>query len=244
MAPPTYKYRSPCGKAFRLCKLDASQDTVLKKYLEVKDSGEDKINISTLIEQFINSPQFRERATTTTQKSYRDCSQRINEVFGEMYPDKIKIHHVREFMDYRGEESKVRANRELSFFTVMMSWALERAKVKINPCVGIKRYKEKPRDRYIDDFEYKVLYELAPPNVQAAMEIAFLCAARQRDVLDLKRADIREEGIYIEQGKTGKKQIKAWTPRLRAAIDLALEQPSQIDTEIVIHTKLGQPYRF
>ena len=236
-----YEYRSPCGKAFRLCKLDSPKDTVLKKYLEIKESGEDTKNISTLIEQFINSTQFRER-TITTQKSYRDCSLRINEVFGEMHPDKVKIHHVRQFMDYRGEESKVRANRELSFFTVMMSWALERAKVKTNPCIGIKRFKEKARTRYIENNEYQVLYDLAPANVQAAMEVAYLCAARQRDVLDLKRADLREEGIYIEQGKTGKKQIKAWTPRLRAAIDLALEQPSQIETEVVIHTKQGQAY--
>jgi len=31
-------------------------------------------------------------------------------------------------------------------------------------------------------------------------------------------------------------------PRLRVAIDLALEQPSQIDSEIVIHTKHRRPY--
>lgn len=32
------------------------------------------------------------------------------------------------------------------------------------------------------------------------------------------------DGIFIEQNKTGKKQIKEWTPRLRAAIDKALAQ--------------------
>jgi len=33
-----------------------------------------------------------------------------------------------------------------------------------------------------------------------------------------------DEGIYIKQGKTNKAQIKRWTPRLRAAVELALKQ--------------------
>lgn len=56
------------------------------------------------------------------------------------------------------------------------------------------------------------------------MEISYLCAAREGDVFDLKIPDLRNDGIFIEQNKTGKKQIKEWTPRLRAAIDKALAQ--------------------
>lgn len=53
------------------------------------------------------------------------------------------------------------------------------------------------------------------------MEISYLCAAREGDVFDLQIPDLRADGIFIEQNKTGKKQIKQWTPRLRAAIELA-----------------------
>ena len=42
--------------------------------------------------------------------------------------------------------------------------------------------------------------------------------------------------------KPGKKQIKAWTPRLQAAIKLARKQPSEITTTFIIHNKKGQPY--
>jgi hypothetical protein len=35
-------------------------------------------------------------------------------------------------------------------------------------------------------------------------------------VLALTEDQIRETGIFIRQGKTGVKQIKAWSPRLRA----------------------------
>ena len=53
------------------------------------------------------------------------------------------------------------------------------------------------------------------------MEISYLCAAREGDVFDLKISDLMERGIFIEQNKTGKKQIKEWSPRLRDAIEMA-----------------------
>ncbi len=34
-----------------------------------------------------------------------------------------------------------------------------------------------------------------------------------------KWEQIGNDGIFIQQGKTGKKQIKAWSPRLQAAIE-------------------------
>jgi len=56
------------------------------------------------------------------------------------------------------------------------------------------------------------------------MEISYCCAARQGDVLGLQRKQLLNEGIYIKQGKTNKAQIKRWTPRLKAAVELALKQ--------------------
>ncbi len=56
----------------------------------------------------------------------------------------------------------------------------------------------------------------APPSgiVGAAMEIAYLCLARQSDVLGLSKSQLLEDGIFIHQGKTGTKQIKAWSDSL------------------------------
>ncbi|MGH8488669.1 MAG: hypothetical protein ACREXS_07375 [Gammaproteobacteria bacterium] len=67
------------------------------------------------------------------------------------------------------------------------------------------------------------------------MEIAYLCAARKSDVLKITRQDLMQEGIYIRQGKTGKKQIKRWTPRLHAAVALAEKQLSEIASLFLLH---------
>ncbi len=64
------------------------------------------------------------------------------------------------------------------------------------------------------------------------------CAARLGDVLELKWQDIMEKGIYIEQNKTGTKQIKEWSPRLRTAIQLA-RNVSSGTCEYVINTTKG-----
>lgn len=65
---------------------------------------------------------------------------------------------------------------------------------------------------------------------------------RQRDILDIQLSHIREEGLYIRQGKTGKKQIKRWTPRLRAAIESLKDMPSDITTTNIAHSRKGMQY--
>lgn len=60
------------------------------------------------------------------------------------------------------------------------------------------------------------------------MEIAYLCAARQADVLALTYSQLAENGIYIKQGKTGVAQIKSWTDLLRAAIKLSDTLPIDV----------------
>lgn len=159
-------------------------------------------------------------------------------------PDKIKPEHIRRYMDQRGMASKTQANREKSFLSRVFRWGYERGYVQHNPCQGVKKFKEAARERYITDEEYKAVYDVAPDVVRATMEIAYLCLARQSDVLALTEDQIRETGIFIRQGKTGVKQIKAWSPRLRAAVALARSLPLKpgIRSLFVIHQTSGSKY--
>lgn len=45
-------------------------------------------------------------------------------------------------MDKRGVKSRVQANREKAFMSRVVRWAYERGKVKMNPCQGVKQFKE------------------------------------------------------------------------------------------------------
>lgn len=121
-----------------------------------------------------------------------------------MNPNNIKPEHIRKYMDKRGLKSRTQANREKTFMSRVFRWGYERGFVKGNPCKGVKQYKEIARQRYVTDNEYNALYSVSPMIIQIAMELAYLCCARQGDVLSLRKDQLMEAGIYIKQGKTGK----------------------------------------
>ncbi|MCL1038250.1 tyrosine-type recombinase/integrase [Shewanella submarina] len=65
------------------------------------------------------------------------------------------------------------------------------------------------------------MYDAADDIVKVAMELAYLCCARQQDILSMRTSQIQDKGIFIVQSETGVEQIKLWTPRLRAVIGLS-----------------------
>lgn len=215
-----YEYHPKGGGAIKVAKLNAAKWEVLKAFDELVKSLESKNNLSGLVADFFESADFAD-LSKNTQKDYEKYSRKILAVFGKVAPNKLEPPHIRKYMDKRGAKSRTQANREKAFLSRCYRWAFERGIVNKNPCTGVRAFKEKARERYIENWEYEAVYKEAAPHIQAAMEISYLCAARKGDVLAMTWDQEREEGIYIKQGKTGKKQIKAWSPRLRKAIGIA-----------------------
>lgn len=144
----------------------------------------------------------------------------------------------------RGVKSRTQANREKAFISRVFRWGYERGMVNMNPCKGVKQFKEQTRTTYIFDKQYDALYSVAPTVVKVAMELAYLCVARQADVLSMKKMQLLENGIMIQQSKTGVAQIKAWGPRLKAAIALAGTLPinAGMSSIFVLHQASGAGY--
>ncbi|ECC1660292.1 tyrosine-type recombinase/integrase [Salmonella enterica subsp. salamae] len=238
-----FEFHPATGGSINLCPLDSPVSLVWVKYEEALKDSQDKINLSGLIHEFFESADFN-KLGKETQKDYRKYSKKLIPVFGKMLPDTIKPLHIRKYMDARGVSAPVQANREKAFLSRVFSWAYERGKVEANPCKGVRQFKEEERDRYITDEEYNALYSVAPPVVRIAMELAYLCLARQGDVLALKKAQLMREGIYIRQGKTVVKQIKAWSDRLSAVIEMAKNLPVKpgVTSIYVIHQMNGHRY--
>jgi len=198
------------------------------------------MSFSKLWHSFLKSAYFSE-LKARTQKDYRQHQKKLIAVFGEMKADNIKPEHVREFMDKRGLQSKTQANHEMASMSRVYRWGYERGYVKANPCAGVMKFKAVKRERYITDAEYLAIYQAADDVVKVAMEIAYLCAARLSDVLGMKWQQITEQGIFIQQGKTGIKQIKAWTPRLSEAIELAksVSMPEKAEAPVIMGQHQG-----
>lgn len=199
---------------------ETSMSKLWANYEKAKAERHDVMTFAKLWGMFLDSPTFTELATRT-QSDYRQHQKKLLAVFGKMKADDIKIEQVRIYMDKRGVSSKNQANQEVSSMSRVYGWGFERGYVKGNPCKGIRKFTLIDRDVYIPDEDYLAIYQHARTEIQVAMEISYLCAAREGDVFDLKVSDLMEPGIFIEQNKTGKKQIKEWSVRLRKAVEKA-----------------------
>ncbi|PWC09228.1 integrase [Brenneria roseae subsp. americana] len=199
---------------------DLSIAQVWEKYDKIINSQRDVITFGRLWEMFLDSEYYKDLAQRT-RNDYLQHQKKLLHTFGKVKADNIKPEHIRCFMDLRGKSSRTQANHERSSMSRVYKWGYERGYVKSNPCAGVSKFSVKARDVYINDEEYLAIYQEATPALKCAMEISYLCAARNGDIRDLEWDQEMELGLFIQQGKTGKKQIKAYSDRLLAALDMA-----------------------
>lgn len=124
----------------------------------------------------------------------------LRKSFGDAPIDSITTPIVAQYRDAR--TAKVRANREIALlshvFTIAREWGLTE---KANPCFGLRRNKEKPRDYYATQDVWDAVYACAAPELQDAMDLAYLCGQRPADTLKASTADINGEFLEFQQGR-------------------------------------------
>ncbi len=241
-----YELRPPGGKCIPICSLDATEDEVWSAYnTAIKRTV---LTVDGLADEYFRSRTFT-RKRPSTQKQYRASWKFALLVFSGVVATKVRPKHIRAYMDKRGETSEVSANREHSVLFNVFAYGYERGLVVVNPCKGVKKFPETPRDKYIEDDEYYPYLEKSTPLVQVLMEIAYCCGARSQDVRTIAMPDLRDNGIFIMQEKTGKKQIKEWTPRLKDAVEKAkalrqaiMENYPGVASPYLIVNQQAQPY--
>lgn len=164
-----------------------------------------------------------------TATEYRRYARILRPAFGAMLIADLEPQHVYQYVKKRSK--KVAAHREMEFLSACLSKAVQWGIIKANPLLGQVRLPgEKPRNRYVEDWELIELLSLAPRKkkgslgmVQAYLRLKLLTGLRQRDLLLLTVADCREDGIHVTPSKTknttGKRRVFEWTPDLRTAVD-------------------------
>lgn len=160
--------------------------------------------------------------------------------FSHMPIDAIKPQHIQQYMTIRGQDAKVRANREKALFSHIFNFARSHGYTDAtNPCQGIKGFREAGRDRYIEDGEYLAVWENAHYTVQDAMDLAYLTGQRPADVLKLDRADIKDGFLWITQNKTGKKLRIQISGELESLIGRIIARPRPISSTALIQDDKG-----
>ena len=167
---------------------------------------------------------------------------RLRAVFGRMLIESIKPHHVRGYLDKRGQTAKARANREKALLSHVFNKAREWGYTDApNPCQGVKGFTEAGRDRYVTDDEFKAVRDQADPTVRDAMDLALLTGQRPADVLKILRADIRDGALFIAQNKTGAKRAIDVVGELADVLKRITSRPRVRQSAYLIQDDDGKP---
>ena len=230
-----YYVTLPDRKWLRLGKSEAE---MYKKLAKIADLESGKGKMSEFLVRY-EQEIIPTKAESTQQDNLREINN-LKRAFGHMNPEAIKPKHIYAYMDARGKTAKVAANHEKALLSHVFSYLIRWGIVEINPCREVKKFTEKPRTRYIEDWEYQAFKNYAPPMIKAAMEVAVITGLRRGDLLNLKSSDLENEKP-ITTNKTGKKVIFKLTPDLQAAIQLAKSTRTMPSIYLITNRK-NQPY--
>lgn len=143
------------------------------------------------------------KSIRTQSDNYKELKQ-LRKAFESAPIESITPKVVAQYRDAR--TAKVRANREIALlshaFTIAREWGLTD---KANPCFGVRRNKEKPRDYYAGEIVWNAVYSEAAQELKDAMDLAYLTGQRPADVLKIAATDLNNGFLLISQGKTEKR---------------------------------------
>jgi len=238
-----YWYRPPNGKNERLA-AEGDESGMYRRYVEVMQPvpvvTREGATLNEYFDRYVRD--ILPEKAPRTQKDYVRHIAILRETFGHMLPNEVEPKHIGRFLDVR--VGKVQRNRQVAvlsaLYNVMLgSWFV----ADRNPCAKVKRNQTRPRTRYVTDEEFALVRAAMPTWHQIAMDLALLTGQRQGDLLALKWEDVGADGIYVQQGKTGKKIRIALSPALEEVLGRAKRMLPSLPRKYVLRQlKSGQGY--
>jgi hypothetical protein len=166
-----------------------------------------------------------------TKRDYLACHKMICEagdgkvLFGDIPYTKWKKSTVLNYRNFRGEESKSRANKELSYIKRVLSWAKLYEFIKDNIADGVPKLTVPPRQHYAEDTDFNFLIQVARESnywyMPYVLELGYECRMRSIEILEMTDANETAEGLLINRHKGSKNNITLWNDNLRKTWDEA-----------------------
>lgn len=224
-------------------KLDADLGKARVKWAQIENGGIiGGSYFPAVLQQWLTSEQYLKLAALT-KKTYQTMIDALPKVFdGPM--EAIKPVHVAQFMD--AYPSKAQANSGRAILGNVFDYAIRRGIVDCtNPAKAVKKHVIPGRTRHLTDEEFFTIRGKANDAVQVVMDIAYLTGARINDILKIRFSDLQEEGLFIEQGKTKKRQLFQWTADLQEVISRAKKIPRPVkNITHLLCTRTGKAYAY
>lgn len=236
-----YYYRDAQGKDIPLGS-DLDQARIKWAQLEAKQKPLDMLTMKGIFDRYARD--IIPKKAPRTQKDNLAELKKLRELFNDAPIDSITPATIAGYRDAR--TAKVRANREIAtlshVFNMAREWGIT---TKENPCQGVRKNREKPRDYYANDVVWAAVYSKAPQELKDAMDLAYLTGQRPADVLVMRRDDIEGGFLMVQQNKTGKRlRIRVTTNgevnSLGKLLNQIAERNAKLVTSYLIVSKTGR----
>lgn len=206
----------------------------LHKYAELETGKPQGGTFAEVVAKFLLSDWFTAKARKT-QIEYQRQAQKLAQVFGAMRLEQIKPRHVGDYLDLR---PPIAGTRDKALLSRIFNLARRKLGSEApNPCIGIQGTRAQ-RARYVSDAELRDAMSRADAVLAGFLELCYLTAQRPSDVLKMRRADVQDGALWVQQAKTGAKvRIEVMGP-LEAL--LARLSAGPVASVFLIHDARGQ----
>ena len=206
-----------------------------------KQKGRSAPTVSALADRFLEE-HVAVKSKDRTQLEYRRLIERvIRPELGRLKVDEVRSSDIeRLHLKYRA--TPYQANRLVALLSKMFNWSGRRG--ERNPCVGIERFAEEKRRRYLSSAELARLgaaltradhERSASPYVIAAIRLLIFTGARLTEILTLRwdHVDLERGFLNLPDSKTGAKTIylNAAARRLLATLPRLQDNPFVVPGE-------------
>lgn len=229
-----YYYYDTCAKPRKWLALGADFLEALKRYADYeieyneKEMAERINRLATF--GLVADRYVKEKLPAKAPRTQRDYLTQLN-FLREFFDSRdnpapindITTVDIYEYLQWR-KNAPVRANREVSLFSVIFNWARNWGYTNnANPCAGVEKHAEFGREVYVSHAVFWRVHAAAEPHVQFMMLMAYLTGQRVADTIKMKVADIHDNELWIRQNKTGAKVRIKIQGELAMLIEMALQ---------------------
>lgn len=219
-----------------------------RKWAELENPASEAGSLESLINWYM--AEIAPKKAPRTYSDNKGESANLIKGLGHIPYRELRPHHVAVYRDERGKDAPVRANREKALLSHVFTKAMEKGWVDMNPCIGVKRNREKKRERYIEDAEFWKVYDKAVDSVKIIMSLIYRTAQRPEDLILVGPMNVRKvktpDGdvsvLRVRQQKTQKTVDIRIEGELAGLIDR--HNAAKIVHETFVHTRQGKVYTY
>lgn len=231
-------------KGAKKLRLDADLGVALTKYAALIGNQWSLRTLGDVIDKYRAEVLPLKRSQQTRDDEGRSLD-RLKKAFGHMLQDSVTAVHCYGYMDARrnreGKPVPVAARHEIVLLGHICKKGIRWGAGSLNPASRLELPKRARRRRVPMEWVDQVR-ALASARMRLAIDFAVMVGQRRADTLKLKWSDVREDGIYVKQGKTEAELLMEHSADLDALLERAKAMTPHIPREYIIRKASGKPY--